>query len=130
MRKLLIAALAIALLASTAADGQANRTLPKQFRGLWCGKHVSETEVYQRSKTSCPYRNPSDISWLIKADRMESGTPKIRCKLLDVSPLTTSLKMPGAYLAKFSCIGGERDNPITFFKMEIVDETLRVNLIY
>jgi hypothetical protein len=57
---------------------------------------------------------------------MESGTPKIRCKLLDVSPL----KMPGSYLAKFSCIGGESDNPITFFKMEIVDDTLRVSLIY
>jgi hypothetical protein len=120
-----LVALVVAMFA-TAADAQANRTLPKQFHGIWCGKYVGETEVHHRSQTPCPYRTPSDISWIIKADRMESGTPKIRCKLLDVSPL----KMPGSYLAKFSCIGGESDNPITFFKMEIVDDTLRVSLIY
>ena len=117
-----LVALVVAMFA-TAADAQANRTLPKQFHGIWCRKDViSETEVHHR----CPYRDPSDFSWTIKADRMESGTPKVRCKLLDVSPLP----MPGSYLAKFSCIGGERSNPITFFRMEIVDDTLRMNLIY
>jgi opacity protein-like surface antigen len=98
MKRLLLAAAALALLATSA---HAADRVPGQFVGRWCAEGGSDagTVFVNRSSSKCENAHEPEDIMTIRSDRLEISD-MATCKFLETTEVNQRL---GAYRLKFWC---------------------------